>query len=178
MQSSLWWLWEKSICSDETCRVFFLARCWRVPHIHRRLFQAPNRPTGRQKGFISTEASEKERRGRWKESERQNENLISPRFLRVDWERERIYSCLASSPSTRHVSLQLLTSLLHSITHCSACVCVRTLLSICVSDVLCPWSHSCLCNSCIFSLLSKHASHSGKVSLQGLIFVVWPISLW
>lgn len=44
----------------------------------------------RRQGFISALPSKTERRGRrgGEESERQNKNLISPCFLRVDWERE------------------------------------------------------------------------------------------
>lgn len=59
------------------------------PCTQKSLFQAPNGANDRRQGFISTLPSKTERRGGGREeSERQNKNLISPCFLRVDWERE------------------------------------------------------------------------------------------
>lgn len=58
------------------------------PCTQKSLFQPPNGANDRRQGFISTLPSKTERRGGWGEGGRQNKNLISPCFLRVDWEWE------------------------------------------------------------------------------------------
>lgn len=44
--------------------------------------------------------SKMERRGAGRRGERRNKSLIGPWFFRVDWEKCRIYSCVAFAPAT------------------------------------------------------------------------------
>lgn len=53
-----------------------------------------------QRQFYFYSMPKTERRGERRRGERQNKNLIGPWFFRVDWERWRIYSCVAFSPTT------------------------------------------------------------------------------
>lgn len=145
--------------------LFFSFFFLRVPCTHRRLFQPPNRPTDRRQGFISTLVSEKERRGRGEESERQNENLISPCFFRVDWEQEgfkaawrpllqlTVYHCSCSFPCF--------------IPSLCAPVCPCVIPSVCLICHV-ALTHSCVCKS----------FHSDfEEGCLGLVFVVLVIVL-
>lgn len=157
-QSSLWWVWEKSICSDETCivecRSLFLVRCWRVSHTHRAVASA-SKQANRQAAEIYFYCSIWKRNKGEREGKRETEWKFNQPSLLKGWlGARRIYSCLASSPSTHHVSLQLLTSLLHSISHSLLCVCVHP--SVQVFPFLCLMCHVALllCVTATFFSLS------------------------
>lgn len=134
MPPSLWRQQEKSVCSRQCCRDFFL--CVRVceSSLYPQIVGATNPANRQTAGIDFCSAVWKGKKGEERRrSERQNENLISPLLLKGWLGARRIYGCLASSPSSRRVSLQLLHSLLHSVAECT-CLSAR------------PWCHGSVYN--------------------------------
>lgn len=139
MQSSLWWQQEKSVCLDQCCRDLCVCVCvqeFLVPTDCR--CHQPGQQSDRRQGLISALAFEKERRGREEEKRETEWKFNQPLLLKGWLGARRIYSCLASSPASRRVSLQLLNSLLHSVTEC-------TCLSMCLSI------HVSICHGTVYS---------------------------
>lgn len=75
------------------------------PRTQKSSFSAAKQGNDRRLRFIFTLRLKQEEGEEGEVSEGQNKNLIGPCFLRLDGEGWRIYSCLASPPTTHCVSL-------------------------------------------------------------------------
>lgn len=143
------------MCWDKTCivEVFFLVSCEFLVHTGGCFSLETGLQTGSGDLFSIWRRKEEEGKRPWDRIKIESASASSKCWLGE----KRIYSCLALSSSTHHVSLQLLTSLLHSITHSLLCVYVPLCLSKClpffVFDVPCCLKVTVVCVTAAFYLL-------------------------